>query len=222
MQLVVLAPSAPPVVLPLAPLDIDSSDSGTLAWLDLDRTEASELSRMVPKVPAPIARELMYALPTPRLRDRSGFRWLSLLAVGEAGHASGLADLDVLVGPGLLVTVHSGERPSLQRLWIRRGGVVSWRPRYRGPGWNSSSTRSSTGTMTSSTTRRQRLSDCRAAVRGDHMLHGHTVARSAAPDDGRPRATLRPAGTVRRAGSLRELVTHPMAHGGSTTGWRRR
>lgn len=125
MQLVVLAPSAPPLVLPPAPLDIDSSDSGTLAWLDLDRTEASELPRLVPEVPTPIARELMYAAPVPQLRERGGLRWLSLLAASEVGHASGLADLDVLFGPGLLITVHGGDRPSLQRLrdparWRRR------------------------------------------------------------------------------------------------------
>ena len=116
MQLVVLAPSAPPVDMPPAPLEIDPSDTGTLAWLDLDRTEVGELPRLVPEIPASIGRELLDPSPVPQLRERGGLRWLSLLAVSKTDGTPGLVELDVLFGPGFMVTVHSGDRPSLQRL----------------------------------------------------------------------------------------------------------
>jgi Mg2+ and Co2+ transporter CorA len=129
MQLVVLAPSAPPLVMPATPIHIDSSDSGTLAWLDLDRTEATELTRLVPEVPGPVARELEDASRLPQIRERGGLRWLSLLAVSDMRGARGLADLDVLFGPGFMVTIHTGDRPILQRL----RDPVKWRRRLTAP-----------------------------------------------------------------------------------------
>jgi hypothetical protein len=125
MQLVVLDRAAPPRVLPLEPIVLDPSDSVTLAWVDLDRSEAPGLARLVPEVPAPVARDLLDATSTPQLRERGGLRWLSLLSVSAAAGSTELADLDVLFAPGLLVTVHSGDRPTLQRLrdpatWRRR------------------------------------------------------------------------------------------------------
>jgi hypothetical protein len=125
MQLVVLDPAAPPRALPLEPIRLDPSDSVTLVWVDLDRSEAPGLTRLVPEVPAPVARDVLDATPMPQLRERGGLRWLSLLSVSEAAGTTQLADLDVLFAPGLLVTVHSGDRPTLQGLrdpatWRRR------------------------------------------------------------------------------------------------------
>ena len=125
MQLVVLDPAAPPRALPLEPIHLDQSDSVTLAWVDLDRSEAPGLARLVPEIPAPVARDLLDATLTPQLRERGDLLWLSLFSVTEAASGRELADLDVLFAPGLLVTVHSGDRPTLQRLrdpatWRRR------------------------------------------------------------------------------------------------------
>jgi len=66
MQLIVLDPAAPPRAMPPEAMRPDPSDSVSLAWLDLDRSETPELLR--------------------------------------------------LVAPGMLVTVHSGERSAVEDL----------------------------------------------------------------------------------------------------------
>jgi len=125
MQLVVLDPSAPPRPSALAPIHPDATDAGTLAWLDLDRSEVAELARMLPELPASVARDLADPTSVPGLRERGALRWLSLLAVTKASGGHDLGDLDVLYEPGLLVTVHSGERAAIDDLrdparWRRR------------------------------------------------------------------------------------------------------
>lgn len=125
MQLIVVDPAKPPRAVPPAPIHVDTSDSVALAWLDLDRSETLELPRLVPELPAPVARDLRDSTSTPQLRERGTLSWLSLLAVRDAAGGKELADLDVLFAPGLLVTVHSGERSAIEDLrdparWRRR------------------------------------------------------------------------------------------------------
>ena len=72
--------------------------------------------RTGPRDPAAVARDLLDTASTPGIRARGDLQWLSLLGVGETAGGHELADLDVLVAPGLLVTVHSGDRPALLRL----------------------------------------------------------------------------------------------------------
>jgi Mg2+ and Co2+ transporter CorA len=116
MQLVVLHPATRPRDVPLEPVRLDPSDSEALVWVDLDRTEALRLAGLVPGIPAAVARDLLDSSSTPGIRARGDLLWVTLLGVAETAGGHELADLDVLTAPGLLVTVHSGHRPALQRL----------------------------------------------------------------------------------------------------------
>ncbi len=116
MQLLALDPAAPSQALPLEPVQLDKSDSVNLVWLDLDRSETSRLPWLVRDVPVPVARELADMDAAPYLRDRGGLRWVSFYGVAEVSGRHELADLAVLFAPGLLVTIHSGSRPALERL----------------------------------------------------------------------------------------------------------
>jgi magnesium transporter len=123
MQLTVLSPEAPPRDLPPGPVQIDTSDSTALTWIDLDRTETPRLPAVVAGISVPLARDLLDPSPTAQLRERGSFRWLSLLGVRDSQGGLDLADLDVIVGPGLLITVHTDDRPALRRL----GAPTTWR-----------------------------------------------------------------------------------------------
>jgi magnesium transporter len=118
MQLIVLSPDEPPRDLPRGQVQIDTSDSTTLTWIDLDRTETPHLPGLVASISVPLARDLLDPSPTTQLRERGGYRWLSLLGVGDSPSGLDLADLDVILGPGLLITVHTDERPALRRLGV--------------------------------------------------------------------------------------------------------
>lgn len=129
MHLTALSPDAPPKELPAGPVQADPSDAATLVWIDLDRSEASELSRLVTQLPAPVARDLLDPPSAHRLRELGGYRWLSLLGVQEAANGPELADLDVVVGPGLIATIHAGEQPALRRF----GTPTTWRHPFKAP-----------------------------------------------------------------------------------------
>lgn len=94
----------------------DRSDAAAFVWIDLDRSEAARLGALPIGLPTAIARGLIDAAPGPRFEQHDAFRRLSVLAVEEAHRAGSLADLDIVEGPNLLITVHAGARPALEHL----------------------------------------------------------------------------------------------------------
>jgi Mg2+ and Co2+ transporter CorA len=123
MRVIVLSPDAPPGEVQGGPVELDASDSKTLTWVDLDRSETPDLPELPAGIPVPLARELLDPSPTAQVAARGAFRRLSILGVRETPEGPDLADLDIVVGRGLLVTVHTGDRPALRRL----GDPATWR-----------------------------------------------------------------------------------------------
>lgn len=104
----------------------DRADPAPFVWIDLDRSEVARLATLPLRLPTGIARGLLDAAPGPRFEQHDAFRYLSVLAVEVANRAGSLADLDIVEGPDLLITVHGGPRPALEQLIGRtiRGGSI--------------------------------------------------------------------------------------------------
>jgi Mg2+ and Co2+ transporter CorA len=123
MLVMVLSPGSAPTESRSRPVELDESDSRTLTWVDLDRSETPDLPELLAGISVPLARELLDPSPTAQVLVRGAFRRLSILGVRETPEGPDLADLDILVGRGLLVTVHTDDRPALRCL----GDSATWR-----------------------------------------------------------------------------------------------